>query len=673
MAYSDDTQAIIDRLKAEGDLIRNTGTNSVRSLNVKLEKFDGLFQSINTNIIQQTAMMEQNMGLTIDAAERSRTKEQFDEIAQKEDIADKKESKRADKKPLSEVGNKAGDALAKGFNKIFTLKNMAAMGAIGFVGANFLKGFVEEYGGFKNLLKEMGVSDETLNSFDTIGEDVNKMKLQFSEFIGPEGPITKMTTSLGDISVTLGELNKKFQTILEMDWGTIAAVAFGALSTFGVVMSAIRLRLEYMRLTLKDGLKPINGRTWFQRFLGIDPKNDPKAPKGEGTPKGTNTNPKGNNPNRQGQTKPFKGSGGGGGGGVVLNTDGKTVSGSGQSKADLRAAAVKNGLKMNSAGRLINAAGSYVSDADALKMMMGTLDARYSAIFQKLIKFFKFIKITYGIVVLFQIWSILSNDTAYPTDEDKMRALAPILGELLGVLGGAAIFGGIATMTGIGAGWGTLALGFVGGVVGGFAGSKLGYYVAKWAFDMKVTDEMKQEVMSVAPRPTGSGRNARGKQMNWDGKYGQTHNPDGSVKASVIKTLDNTANIASSATANMTSAEAKRAADAADAAAAQANIMADTDQEILENQKMIDEIKEKYLHDSGFNTSITPGKRTSGMVLAGLGGGNAVNVFNSTNNSPHFFNTHHGNHAVTTTRVAVGDGSGAGGSSLAKYGITGFA
>ena len=665
MAYSDDTQAIIDRLTAEGDLIRNSGTNSVRSLNIKLEKFDGLFQSINANVIEQTSMMQANMGLSIEAAERSRTKEQFDEIAQKEDVADKKESK--DKKPLSEVGNKAGDALAKGFNKIFTLKNMAAMGAIGFVGANFLKGFVEEYGGMKNLLKEMGVSDESLNSFDTIGEDVDKMKLQFSEFIGPEGPISKMSANLGDISTTLGELNDKFKKILDMDWTTIAAVAFGALSTFGVVMSAIRLRLEYMRLTLKEGLKPINGRTWFQRFLGIDPK-APKGPVPEGTtPKGTNTNPRGGNPNLQGQ-QGTRGGGGAaaGGGGVALNPDGKSVSGNAQAKTDLRNAAARNGLRLNQSGRLVNKAGSFVSDADALKMMMDTLDARYSTIFQKLIKFFKFIKITYGIVVLFQIWSILSNDDAYPTDEDKMQALAPILGELLGVIGGAAIFGAIATMTGVGAGWGTLALGFVGGVVGGFAGHKLGYYVAKWAFDEKVTDEMKNEVMAVTPMPRGGHA-----KRNWVNRYGATHNADGSVKATVVQSLDAQANIAAAATANITSEEAKRKADEADAAA---DLAIETDNAIEENQRLIDEVKEKYLQGAGFNTSITPNGRTQGMVLAGFGmDGNAVNVFNSTSNSPHFFNTHHGNHAVTTNRVAVGEGGGGVGSSLSKYGITQFA
>ena len=48
-----DTKAIVDRLKAEGDLIRNSGTNSLRAMNVKLDKFDGLFLSIIENLIEQ--------------------------------------------------------------------------------------------------------------------------------------------------------------------------------------------------------------------------------------------------------------------------------------------------------------------------------------------------------------------------------------------------------------------------------------------------------------------------------------------------------------------------------------------------------------------------------------------------------------------------------------------
>ena len=36
--YSADTQAIIDRLKAEGDLARNSGTNSIRSVKINLDR-----------------------------------------------------------------------------------------------------------------------------------------------------------------------------------------------------------------------------------------------------------------------------------------------------------------------------------------------------------------------------------------------------------------------------------------------------------------------------------------------------------------------------------------------------------------------------------------------------------------------------------------------------------
>ena len=66
-SLSEETKAIIERLKSEGDLIRNTGTNSIKSMNIKLEKFDGLFTSINSNIKMQTEMMQAQLGLQQEA------------------------------------------------------------------------------------------------------------------------------------------------------------------------------------------------------------------------------------------------------------------------------------------------------------------------------------------------------------------------------------------------------------------------------------------------------------------------------------------------------------------------------------------------------------------------------------------------------------------------------
>ena len=45
---SPETQAIIDRLKAEGDLMRNSGTNSIRAVKINLDRFEGIFNTISS-------------------------------------------------------------------------------------------------------------------------------------------------------------------------------------------------------------------------------------------------------------------------------------------------------------------------------------------------------------------------------------------------------------------------------------------------------------------------------------------------------------------------------------------------------------------------------------------------------------------------------------------------
>lgn len=60
---SEETKAIIDRLKAEGDLIRNSGTNSLRSVKIELSKFEKVFNVISSNVVEQTEMMRSQMGI----------------------------------------------------------------------------------------------------------------------------------------------------------------------------------------------------------------------------------------------------------------------------------------------------------------------------------------------------------------------------------------------------------------------------------------------------------------------------------------------------------------------------------------------------------------------------------------------------------------------------------
>jgi hypothetical protein len=63
---NDSSNKITDRLRAEGSLIRNTGTNSIKSVRTDLAKFDSLFQSINSNIIEQTQILRNSLKIQID-------------------------------------------------------------------------------------------------------------------------------------------------------------------------------------------------------------------------------------------------------------------------------------------------------------------------------------------------------------------------------------------------------------------------------------------------------------------------------------------------------------------------------------------------------------------------------------------------------------------------------
>lgn len=62
-ALSAGEKALIDRLKTEGDLLRNSGTNSIKSMNLKLEKFDNIFQSISNSLSEQTAILRETFNI----------------------------------------------------------------------------------------------------------------------------------------------------------------------------------------------------------------------------------------------------------------------------------------------------------------------------------------------------------------------------------------------------------------------------------------------------------------------------------------------------------------------------------------------------------------------------------------------------------------------------------
>lgn len=67
-----DDKKIVDRLKAEGDLLRNKGTNSIKSVKEKLDKFNGVFESIETSIKDQTTVLTNIFDLNKEEVERQK-------------------------------------------------------------------------------------------------------------------------------------------------------------------------------------------------------------------------------------------------------------------------------------------------------------------------------------------------------------------------------------------------------------------------------------------------------------------------------------------------------------------------------------------------------------------------------------------------------------------------
>lgn len=188
---SEETKAIIDRLKAEGDLMRNSGINSLKSVKVELSKFNNLFSVISKNIEAQTEAMGLQAKIAADSLQAERTREQFDELQQKE--RSKKENE-AGVKPLSEVGEKAGDAIAKAL----TLKNIAMAAGGLFVGYNFIKGFINERtdGGFDKMIESIKTTDwqEMTGTFNRAYTGLKEV-----DFSGLANTVNTMSTSMSNI------------------------------------------------------------------------------------------------------------------------------------------------------------------------------------------------------------------------------------------------------------------------------------------------------------------------------------------------------------------------------------------------------------------------------------------------------------------------------------------
>lgn len=237
---SAETQAIIERLKAEGDLMRNSGTNSLKSVKVELSKFNDLFGVISKNIEAQTEALGLQTKIQGDQLESQRTKEQFEELQQQER---KKEEKQTKEKNTDAKIDKMSDSIASAVS----LKNIAlAAGGI-FVGYNLLKGYINEStdGGFDRMINSIKSikwqeMTTTFNKAATglkevdylrLANTVNSMSASMSEikWENVKDGVNIMATRIGQFNSWLGETGVGDVVTAIAAGGLVNAGARGAL------------------------------------------------------------------------------------------------------------------------------------------------------------------------------------------------------------------------------------------------------------------------------------------------------------------------------------------------------------------------------------------------------------------------------------------------------------
>jgi hypothetical protein len=155
---SPQTMAIIDRLQKEGNLLRNSGTNSIRSVKMDLAKFGGVFDSISTQLADQTSyfasldsrneamLEEQRRQADLKELEDDAPNPVAEEIARLTEQADLLNAQTSLMEAQSKNREEKGGIMAmlKSFlPSMSSMQNIALGGAGLFLGYNMVKGLID--------------------------------------------------------------------------------------------------------------------------------------------------------------------------------------------------------------------------------------------------------------------------------------------------------------------------------------------------------------------------------------------------------------------------------------------------------------------------------------------------------------------------------------------------
>jgi hypothetical protein len=144
-------EEIVERLKAEGQLTRNTGTNSIRAVSIQMDRFEEIFQTISEQITMQTQLLADMVEVSVNRAkidaeqsEKETVQQQQAELAaaQTEAAPVESETSRKESKEGPGLFSMLRDMGLGGLTKL--LIGGALLGGGLFAAYNIAKGFVDE-------------------------------------------------------------------------------------------------------------------------------------------------------------------------------------------------------------------------------------------------------------------------------------------------------------------------------------------------------------------------------------------------------------------------------------------------------------------------------------------------------------------------------------------------
>jgi hypothetical protein len=266
-----------------------------------------------------------------------------------------------------------------------------------------------------------------------------------------------------------------------------------------------------------------------------------------------------------------------------------------------------------------------------------------------------------------QLMVILNSDIS---EKDKVGAVGSFLGTLIGAFSGGV--GGAILGATFGGPWGAIIGGVIGSVSGGLAGDLIGGYIAKWAFgedrpSQEEIDKLNRQIgidqyldkVDARPeKPLNRGTRGYGAQAkafaDWNAKYAETHNPDGTPKAS------QGSGTAMGGRGNIVEQPGER----------EAYLKAEAERQAALNREILQPDSAVLLGTP--EDMVTPGtNRRNGLNTVsgnGSGGAGAV-IINAPVSAPSSINLTNGGSSVNQLSISGGGGAGIGPSML-PYGLT---